>query len=329
MRGATKQRTAFVTGAAGCIGSALSKRLSQAGWRVVALVRDAGRAAHLAALPGVELLEGDLESRDQYAPALRDCEVVFHLAAKVHAPPDTPAAEFQRVNVEGAERVIAAALENKVPSLIFFSTVAVYAESDEVFDESSPPAPATSYGASKLAAEKLVLAAGAANEIKATVLRLPVVYGARDRGNVSKLIEAIKRGRYVVIGDGANLKTMVAAANVADAALLAAADERARGQVYLVCDARPYTQREIAEAIAEALQRHTNLRRLPRTPLLIAGQVADLVSKLTHRTLPLSADRVRKLTNNTRYTAAKIERELGFTPRLTLRDVLPDIINPH
>jgi nucleoside-diphosphate-sugar epimerase len=329
MSGATKQRAAFVTGAAGCIGSALSKRLSQAGWRVIALVRDARRAAHLAALPGVELVEGDLEGSDQYAPALRDCEVVFHLAAKVHAPPDTPAAEFQRVNVEGTERVIAAALENKVRSLIFFSTVAVYAESDKVFDESSAPAPATSYGASKLAAEKLVLAAGAANEIKATVLRLPVVYGARDRGNVGKLIEAIKRGRYVIIGDGANLKTMVAAANVVDAALLAAADEKARGQVYLVCDARPYTQREIAEAIAEALQRHTHLRRFPRAPLLIAGQVADLVSQLTHRTLPLSADRVRKLTNNTRYTAAKIERELGFTPRLTLRDVLPDIINPH
>lgn len=329
MSGMAKQRAAFVTGAAGCIGSALSKRLSQAGWRVVALVRDPRRAAHLAALPGVALIEGDLERREQYAAAMRGCEVVFHLGAKVHAAPGTPAAEFHRVNVDGTAQVIAAAVENKVPSVIFFSTVAVYAESDQVFDENSPLAPATAYGASKLAAEKLVLAAGATTTIKATVLRLPVVYGARDRGNVGKLIEAIKRRRYVVIGDGANLKSMVAAENVVDAALLAAASEQARGQVYLVCDARPYTQREIAATIAQALHLRSGFRRIPRAPLLLAGQVADLVSTLTHITLPLSADRVRKLTNNTRYTAAKIERELGFTPRLTLRDVLPEIINPH
>lgn len=321
------QRAAFVTGAAGCIGSALSERLAQAGWRVVALVRDRKRAAHLAALPDVELIEGELADRDRLVAAMRGCEVVFHLAAKVHAPPGTPEAEFRRVNVDGTAHVIAAALENRSKSLVFFSTVAVYAESDEVFDESSPTAPATVYGASKLAAERLVLDAGVAGAIKATVLRLPVVYGPHDRGNVAKLIEAIKRGRYVVIGAGANLKSMVAVENVVDAALLAAADERARGQVYLVCDARAYTQREIAEAIAEALHRPPRFRRLPRGPLLLAGQGADLVSKLTNINLPLSADRVRKLTNNTRYSAAKIERELGFKPRVALRDVLPQIIN--
>lgn len=327
MRGTVGQRAAFVTGAAGCIGSALSKRLAQAGWRVVALVRDRRQAAHLAALPGVELIEGELGARDQLISAMRDCEVVFHLAAKVHAPPGTPAAEFQRVNVDGTGHVIAAALENSVKSLIFFSTVAVYTESDEVFDESSPTAPVTVYGASKLAAEKLVLDAEAANGIKATVLRLPVVYGARDRGNVGKLIAAIQRGRYVVIGDGANLKSMVAVENVVDAALLVAASERARGQIYLVCDARPYTQREIAATIAEALHRRPSFWRLPRAPLLMAGHGADLVSKLTGVKLPLSADRVRKLTSNTRYSAARIERELGFTPRVALRDVLPDLIN--
>lgn len=329
MSGKLKQRAAFVTGATGCIGSALSKRLSQAGWRVVALVRDRERAAHLTALPGLELLEGDLTARERYTPAMRDCAVVFHLAAKVHAAPNTPAAEFQRVNVDGTEQVIAATLANRVPSLVFFSTIAVYAESAEMFDENSPPAPATAYGASKLAAEKLVLEAGAINATKATVLRLPVVYGARDRGNVGKLIEAIRRRHYVVIGDGANLKSMVAAENVVDAALLAAAAEEARGQVYLVCDARPYTQLEIAATIAAALGQPTSLRRVPRAPLLLAGHLADLISKLTGAKLPLSADRVRKLTNNTCYTAAKIERELGFTPRRALRDVLPDIVNSH
>lgn len=322
-----RQRAAFVTGAAGCIGSALCRRLIQEGWQVVALVRDRGQAQHLAALPGIALIEGELAAPDRLSAAMRHCATVFHLAAKVHAPPDTSAAEFVRVNVDGTRHVLAAALENRIESLVFFSTMAVYAESDEVVDENSPTAPATAYGASKLMAEKLVLEAGAVHGIKTTVLRLPVVYGARDRGNVAKLIEAIRRGRYVIIGAGANLKSMVAVENVVDAALLAATAERARGQIYLVCDARAYTQREIAEAIAAALHLHPRFRRLPRALLLLAGEVADLISKLTRRHLPLSADRVRKLTSNTRYSAAKLERELGFKPRVALRDVLPALIN--
>jgi len=50
---------AFITGATGSIGTALTRRLSSLGWRVIALVRDKSRAGHLSSLPDVELLVGD------------------------------------------------------------------------------------------------------------------------------------------------------------------------------------------------------------------------------------------------------------------------------
>ncbi len=325
MSEATKQRSAFVTGATGCIGSALTFRLANDGWRIVAPVRDRIRAGFLNQLPNVEIVEAELGDRQRMAESMRGCQTVFHLAAKVHAAPGTPAEEFERDNVIGTRNVVASAIENQVERFVFFSTVAVYGESDEPLDESASTKPTTDYGASKLEAERIALAT---SELKTTVLRLPVVYGARDRGNVAKLVEAIRRNRYFIVGDGLNLKSMVAVENVVDAALLAADAQRAIGQIFIVADARPYSQTEIAATIAELLGCRKP-PKLPRWPLLLAGRMADVVEKLTGISLPISSDRIRKLSSNTVYSSAKIERELGFKPRVALREGLAEAIKTN
>ena len=248
MSEAKKQRSAFVTGATGCIGSALVSKLANDSWRIVALVRDRKRAGHLPKI--VELVEADLSNCQRMVEAMRNCQIVFHLAAKVHAVPETSPEEFERDNVAGTRNLVAAAIENHIERFVFFSTVAVYGESDEMTDEISLVKPTTDYGKSKLEAERIALAV---SELKTTVLRLPVVYGARDRGTVAKLVEAIQQNRYLIVGDGRNLKSMVAVENVTDAALLVADDERAIGQTFIVTDARPYSQDEIAATIAELL----------------------------------------------------------------------------
>lgn len=322
----TPIRSAFITGATGCIGSALAARLAKENWQVVALVRDQTKADFLKELPRIKIVEGDLSNRERLIAAMKDCQTVFHLAAKVHAAPGTPAAEFVSVNVEGTRNVVVAAIQAGASSFVHFSTVAVYGESDQIFDETSVTKPTTAYGVSKLEAERIAFELTATEPLKTTALRLPVVYGAHDRGNVSKLIQAIQRGRYFIVGDGQNLKSMVAVENVVDAALLVAEAEKTGGQIYLVADASNYSQSEIAETIAELLGRPKPVR-LPRWPLMLAGQMADAISKLAGVNLPISADRIRKLSSNTRCNAAKIEQELGFKPRVNLREGLAETIN--
>ncbi|MBS1787376.1 MAG: NAD-dependent epimerase/dehydratase family protein [Acidobacteria bacterium] len=315
------QRLAFVTGATGCIGSALVTKLVHDGWRIVALVRDRNRASHLPV--SVELVEASLADQERIATAMQGCQTVFHLAAKVHAAPGTPLKEFERENVAGTRNVITAAIENRAKRFVFFSTVAVYGESEKIQDEAQFPRPTTAYGASKFDAEQIVLEQ---TELNATVLRLPVVYGAYDRGNVASLIQAIRRNRYFIVGDGQNLKSMVAVENVVDAALFVADDERAIGKTYNVTDARPYSQEEIAATIAELLGSRKPLK-LPRWLLMLAGKTGDLVENLTGLNLPVSSDRIRKLSSNTIYSAAKIKYELGFEPRVELREGLIQAIN--
>ena len=316
----------LVTGAAGCLGTALVRRLAADGHRVRALVRDLRRAAHLAGLPGVELVAGDITDARRIEEVMNGVGGVFHLAACVHAPVDTPTDQFFAVNGEGTRNLATAAVRHGAGFFIHFSTVAVYGESEDVLDEESPVAPLTAYGRSKLAAEEVVRQTCHGTATRMTILRLPVVYGPRDRGNVARLLEAVRRGRYLIIGNGRNEKSMVAAGNVVDATLLVATDPRSAGRTYIVTDARPWSQREIAATMAILLGRPPQFFHLPYLPALALGAAADILSGLLGRPLPISVDRVRKLAQSTRYSSDRIARELGYVPRLTLAAGLREML---
>jgi UDP-glucose 4-epimerase len=315
---------AFVTGATGAIGSALTERLSREGWRVNALARRTDSAANLEGLRGVTIVIGDLEDTETLIHASAGCDAVFHLAALVHADPSTPETEYTRVNVAGTASLLDAATTAGAKRFVFFSSVAVYPESDNVMDEESRTEPQTAYGRSKLEGEELAMSR--VDEIEVVVLRLPVVYGPRDRGNVIRLVRAIRRGRFAIVGDGTNLKTMVGLENVVDAALLAATHPRAPGRTFIVCDARDYSQIEIATTIAELLGRSAKFPKVPRAPMLLLGRIADVVSTAIRVQLPLTSDRIRKLSMSTQHRGDRIRRELGFTPRQSLREGLEQVI---
>jgi nucleoside-diphosphate-sugar epimerase len=324
MSGVVPLKRAFITGATGGIGSALCERLSAEGWRVVALARPQSQTSHIENLDGLTLVACDLLDEERLAGLMQGCDAVFHLAAIVHAQGHVADSAFRRINVDGTRAVVSAAGAAKVPTFVFFSTVAVYPESEEMFDESSPVAPATSYGATKLAAEALVLQMR--DSMRVTILRLPVVYGPRDRGNVHRLIEAIAKHRFVVPGSGENVKTMVAVDNVADAALLVATDRRAAGQVYVVTDARAPTLSDVVSAVSTGLGLKRTPMKMPLAVLRAAGWFADALHEVFGATLPVSADQIRKLASNTRYSGERIRRELGFRPRVGLEEGIASAI---
>jgi UDP-glucose 4-epimerase len=321
---AAEQLRAFVTGAAGGIGSVLCRRLSESEWSIVALdVREADTRA-IASLPGVETVAADLRNESALIAAMKGCDTVFHLAAKVHAPADEPAESFRRINVDGTRAVVNAALASGVRKFVFFSTVGVYPETDELLNEESPVNPLTPYAASKLAGEALVLEQK--HRMHVTVLRLPVVYGPRDRGNVGKMIGAVARKRFVIPGRGDNIKTMVAVENVVDAAMLCAVEPKAAGKTFIVTDERAATLNEIAATIAREL----NVKVPPNVPLKLmrfAGSVADSARRVVN--LPLTRDQVDKLAANTRYSGDKLRRELGFVPRVTLEEGIRVAVSSH
>jgi nucleoside-diphosphate-sugar epimerase len=312
---------AFVTGANGCIGRALIARLSapDSGFHEVrALVR---RPAFGLA-EGVEQIVGDLDDLDALHTGCRGADVVFHAAAKVHDAQATPE-ECHRVNVLGTGRLLDACDPDRPPRLLHFSTVAVYGESTpaEGLRETAPVRPATPYARSKAAAEELIDTWADSVGAVAVSLRVATVYGPYDRGNLLRMLDAIERGRFVLIGGGRNRKSLVAVDNVAAAAAAVARAGSAlvAGQRIVVADPEPYPLRTIATAMCRALG---DARRPPSVPL----SLARLLSRLLGPRSPMTVDQAQRLAAHTVYLPGQLTRIASYRPVTDLDAGLSDVV---
>lgn len=310
----------LVTGATGAVGPTVVAALVAAGHAVRALVR---RPPPLGLLPpGVELCYGDITEPATLPAAVADCDGVVHGAALLHIVNPSPAlqADYERINVGGTANILAAAQAAGVARLVFFSTIAVYGHGrSELLYETTLPHPDTIYGATKLAAETLVLAAQRADgEALGVVLRLAAVYGVRIKGNYQRLVEALARGRFVPLGRGANRRTLVYDQDVATATLLALQQPTAAGRVYNVTDGHVHTLREIMTAICHALGRQPPRLYIPVLPVrwLVAWLEGGLA--LVGRSAPIGRVTLAKYLEEMMVDGTCLQQELGFTPRYTL-----------
>jgi UDP-glucose 4-epimerase len=164
----------LVTGATGKIGGRLTKRLAQRGDQVRALVRDLTRVAELRE-DRIELAVGDLLDVDSLAAAVRGVDAVVHCAAFFRgASPE----QAHAVNDLGTQHLANAARVASVKRFVFTSTGLVYGPNGgRPAREDDPCAPMDGYPASKLAAERFLLAM---EGLDVRVLRLPFVYGDGD-----------------------------------------------------------------------------------------------------------------------------------------------------
>ncbi len=164
----------LVTGATGKVGSRLAKRLAHRGDQVRAVVRDPARGADLRAA-GIELTKGDLLEVDTLGAAVRGVDAVVHCAAFFRGA--TPE-QAHAVNDLGTQHLANAARAASVKRFIFTSTGLVYGPNGgRLASEDDPCSPTQAYPASKLAAERFLLAL---EGLDVYVLRLPFVYGDGD-----------------------------------------------------------------------------------------------------------------------------------------------------
>jgi UDP-glucose 4-epimerase len=319
----------LVTGATGFIGRVLVGRLLESG----AIVRGVGRSGTIEptrpAAGRYEPVVADL-TREDLDPRLCDgVGIVYHLAAKTHDLADGPGseAEYQRINVEGTRRLLDRAARAGVRRVVFVSSVKAVDEGgpDEV-DETVAPHPSTAYGRSKLEAEGLVQAAGVRAGFATVCLRLPLVYGPGQRGNLQRMMAAIDRGRFPPLPDTGNRRSMVHVENVAQALILAGRHPAAAGQTYFVTDSRPYSSREIYDAMRSALGRPARRWRVPASAFRALAAMGDLGRRLAGRRVGFDSEAYQKLLGSACYSSARIRRELGYDPHVDLTGSLPALI---
>jgi dTDP-glucose 4,6-dehydratase len=153
---------ALVTGGGGFIGSHLAERLVELGATTRAMVHynalgGWGWLDHSPARGEIEVLAGDVTDRDSVMAAVRDCEIVFHLAALIGIPYSYSApASYVQTNVGGTLNVLQCCRDAGVARVVHTSTSEVYGTARYVpIDEGHPLQAQSPYAASKIAADKL------------------------------------------------------------------------------------------------------------------------------------------------------------------------------
>jgi UDP-glucose 4-epimerase len=311
-----------VTGGIGCLGMPLIDKLLKSRIEIRLLVRPHDRTAKQ--LGGrIQIITGNLSSNDVLTTLTEGCDVVFHLAGKVHAVPKTKNEEdeFYRVNVDGTRNLIQACAENQVQRMIFYSTMGVYGkEGDFHGDELSLCEPVSVYAKSKHNAERIVLHSKEKGGPQGAVLRFPVVYGPLDRGNVLKLIRVIAQKRFFYFGDGRCLRSMISSVNAAEAAVKAAFVPFAGSQVFCVTDGQDYQLLELVDTICASLCTTWRPIHVPISAARQMGKIGDLFEKITRITSPISSATVAKLSSSLTFSCEKAKSLLRYEPVETLSE---------
>lgn len=312
-------RTAFVTGASGFVGGALTRSLMGDGWNVRALARSDAAARKVEAL-GAEAVRGDLGSASSIAIGAAGSEIAFHAAA---LPSEWGTREeFERANVTGTANTLSGCRDAQVPRLVHVGTEAACFDMQPLvrIDESEPLRPDSRvlYSATKARAEQLVLAANAP-DFETVVLRPRLVWGRGDPNILPGFVAAIEAGRFTWVGDGAHLTSTTHIDNAVHGLRLAA--ERGRpGEAYFVTDGEPVVFRQFITELLGTQGVTPPTRNTPRAVL----RAAAAASEATWRALSLRGEPpVTRLAyfliaNETTIEIGKAREELGYEPMTTI-----------
>ena len=315
----------LVTGVSGFIGQHLVRRLEGHGTKINVLVRN---RRNLSTTRNTNIFEGNIFNKEVLGTAVNNVEVVFHLVAKTHDLSGIDnAKDYFKINVEGTRNLLDVCIDSNIKHFVYFSSVKAMAEeSESPLDETYNSKPTTPYGESKLEAEKLVVDYGGKYCFKTTILRLPLVYGPGNKGNVYNMIKAIDNRRFVMMGKGHNKRSMVYVGNVVDATLSVVDQEVADKKVYLITDGVDYTVKELYRVIAKALGKRTFPFYVPMRIAKGFALLGDIGGKIMRNPLPFNSGVLGKLTSSLTFSSKRIQEEIGFTPKYNLYNTIDETI---
>jgi nucleoside-diphosphate-sugar epimerase len=307
----------FVTGGTGFIGGEVVRQLRQRGDEVVALVRSPRKATKLTEL-GCELASGDLSDESVLRSGMAGCDAVIHAAAMYEVGiPAKQRPTMWDANVAGTERVMKAALEERIPRIVYVSTVGIFGNTHgQIVDESyeNPETDFTSYyEETKLEAHKVVKRMIAERDLPATIVQPGGVYGPDDTSQVADLLEQFFAGKLPLLPFPELGICMTHVEDIAGGILLAL-DKGALGETYVISGPAT-TMRGAIEMVAKVSGRKAPKRNLPTGLMKMMIPFGPVVGKVMGQ--PPNLRELISSGDDVTFWAGyeKAERELGYSPR--------------
>jgi len=304
--------TVLVTGGSGFVGGTLCALLSESGH----FVRLAQRSANTKSGTLEQVVVGELDAATNWSAALKDVEVVIHLAARVHVMDEQsvdPLSEFRRVNVDGSLNLASQAASAGVKRLIYLSSVKVNGEltvPGQPFKESDMANPQDAYGLSKFEAEQGLLLIAQETGMEVVIIRPPLVHGQGVKANFASMMRMVKRGVPLPLGAIHNRRSFVYVDNLVSLITTCIHHPAAANQIFLVSDGCDLSTTQLFQACATALGVKSWLWPVPQG--LIEG-LAALVGK---------RDVAQRLCGNLQVDITKARSLLGWAPTISVADGL-------
>lgn len=299
----------LITGANGFVGTILSEKLSMDG----VLVRAACRCKSNFNNNEVELVEvGDVNAQTDWQKALQDIDIVIHLAARVHVMHEAasdPFAEFKKINTAGTLNLANQAVKAGVSRLIFVSTIKVHGEqTNKIYSASDDVNPSDSYALSKWQAEQGLQEIRDNNGLEIVIIRPPLVYGPKVKGNFLRLIKLVNKGFPIPLANVKNKRSMVGIDNLCDLTKTVLLHEKADGEVFLVSDGQDLSTPELVQYLAGCLKKPARLFSIPVSWLYF---VAGLLRKKPE---------LERLCGSLQVDIEKNREMLGWQPPYTVEE---------
>lgn len=279
-------RRVLVTGGGGFIGSHLVEALARRGARVRALVRYNSRnhwgwLEGSALGDGTEIVRGDVTDAEAARNAVRDVEVVFHLAALMAIPYSyTNPREFVSTNVVGTANLLDAARELGTARFVMTSTSEVYGTALRVpIDEEHPLQAQSPYAATKIAAEKLVESYGRSFAMPVVNLRPFNTYGPRQstRAFIPTVIAQALASDRVKLGATSPIRDLVFVDDTVRGFLAAGSSPAAVGETVNLATGRGAAVGDVARRLVELVGRPVEIEHDPSRVRPAGSEVHRLV----------------------------------------------------
>ena len=275
----------IITGAAGFVGSNLSKYLEEKG-NVV----------------------GKLSLRNPDWILNKNADVIIHLAGKAHDTANTSADdEYFKVNRDLTIRLFEEFLNSEIRDFIYFSSVKATADTIEgILDENHPSDPKTPYGKSKLEAENYLLAQELPENKRLFIIRPCMIHGPGNKGNLNLLYKVVEKGIPWPLADFDNQRSFLSIDNLNFLIERIISDKNMASGIYNFSDDKALSTNELVKIIANTSGKTERLLEIPKYLISIVAKTGDYLK------LPLNSERLKKLTENYIVSNQKIKTALNI-----------------
>jgi len=310
-----KHTRILITGSAGFLGSEIVRQAVNDSLSVIATDRIDNTK-----FLDVDFICADILDPESLLKPFRGIDVVCHVAGLAHIFEKSKyeKAPFYEVNVIGTKNVANAAVRAGVKHFLFISSVSVYGGEAEGKDEESKCHPETPYAESKWQAEQVLINLCEKVGMDLTVLRLATLYGEGDPGNVARLIRLIDRGRFIWVGNGKNLKSLLHRDDAARACIEAIKRPQRGINIYNV-SAPPCKMSDIVKTIYDALDKSCPSWHIPASFALNSAKVLKTLT-FNRGKLNTICDALKKWVSDDYYNTDKFNKTFDFQTEVSLEE---------